>query len=72
MREARRALLELEGIDACYASATALAGMFRLARSGEIKRSEPVLVNITGGDRPPHPTPTKLLTYTSPLRPPWP
>lgn len=49
LRDAQQLLLETEGINACYASATALAVVQSLAKSGWIGRQEVVLVMITGG-----------------------
>jgi threonine synthase len=51
IQDARQMLLTLEGIDACFASATALAGVRQLAQLGWLKESEVVLVNLTGGIR---------------------
>ncbi|MFD3998160.1 pyridoxal-phosphate dependent enzyme [Streptomyces sp. NPDC058548] len=51
MVRARRWLAEDEGIHVCFAAAAALAGVAQLAARGEIGRDEPVLVNLTGGER---------------------
>ncbi|MGW1508513.1 threonine synthase [Streptomyces sp. NPDC002394] len=51
MIDARRWLAQDEGIDVCFAAAAALAGAAQLAARGEIRREEPVLVNLTGGER---------------------
>ncbi|MEU2679578.1 pyridoxal-phosphate dependent enzyme [Streptomyces sp. NPDC007107] len=51
MTESRHWLAQDEGIDVCFAGAAALAGAAQLARSGAIRREEPVLVNLTGGER---------------------
>ncbi|WP_053690714.1 threonine synthase [Streptomyces sp. WM6372] len=51
MIRARRWLAEDEGIEVCFAAAAALAGAAQLADRGEIGRDEPVLVNLTGGER---------------------
>ena len=48
---AREMIGDYEGIDVCYASATALAATFDLARSGRIKKTDTVLVNLTGAER---------------------
>lgn len=48
---AKKALIECEGIDACYSSATALAGAAALVREGRVRRNEVILVNITGHGR---------------------
>lgn len=57
MRTARRLALDLEGVELCYASSVALASARRLAEQGWITPDEPVLVNLTGADRAPFPTP---------------
>lgn len=57
--------LELEGLEICYASAVALASAGRLAAEGWASRDEPVLVNLTGADRPRTPVPT-VLSYPPP------
>ncbi|MEU1024673.1 pyridoxal-phosphate dependent enzyme [Streptomyces sp. NPDC005904] len=51
MADARRRLAQDEGIQVCFAAAAALAGAAQLAARGEIRREEPVLVNLTGGER---------------------
>lgn len=57
---ARADALEFEGLEICYASAVALASAGRLAAEGWAARDEPVLVNLTGADRPCWPVPTVL------------
>jgi threonine synthase len=52
IRAAHRALHDLEGVPSCFAGATALAGVLQLRRAGVVSRSETVLVNVTGSDRP--------------------
>jgi threonine synthase len=49
--EAKIMLNENENINACYASATALAGTIKLRKNGFIGEDESVVVNITGGVR---------------------
>lgn len=51
IREARQLLLHTEGLDVCYASATALASVQILVAKGWISPEETVLVNLTGGFR---------------------
>jgi threonine synthase len=51
MIRVRRWLAEDEGIRVCFAAAVALAGAAQLAARNEIGREEPVLVNLTGGER---------------------
>jgi len=48
---ARTMVFEYEGIDVCYAAATAMAGVIGLVRRGLLPTSQTVLVNLTGGDR---------------------
>jgi threonine synthase len=48
----RRALLDDEGLSVCAASAAALAGAAGMLRDGLIAPGDPVLVNLTGADRP--------------------
>jgi threonine synthase len=59
IRAARTLLQEAEGVRVCYSSATALAGVLRLRRSGDISPDASVLVNLTGGDRVRWPAPTR-------------
>jgi len=49
---ARTWLVELEGIEVCYAAAAAVAGLAEAARAGIVAAEETVLVNLTGADRP--------------------
>jgi threonine synthase len=51
IQEARLLLYDLEGIDGCYASATALAAAVALRKRGWLAEEELVLVNLTGGNR---------------------
>lgn len=60
---ARRLVAEREGLDICNASAVALAATIALARRGWIAEDEPVLVNLTGADRPERPI-AHATTYT--------
>jgi threonine synthase len=46
--EARRTLAEDTGIDACFASAAALAGLVQLAHQGHVGQRDTVLVKIGG------------------------
>ena len=48
---ARRLLHDMEGIDGCYSSATALASAIALRKRGWIDEDELVMVNLTGGNR---------------------
>jgi threonine synthase len=51
IRHARRAVEELEGISPCFSAATAMAGLVKLRRVGELAADDTVLVNLTGSDR---------------------
>lgn len=63
--EAKDRVWEYEGLQICHASATAVAGMLRMARRGLIGKQQSVLVNITGADRPSHPVPQRVWHWTS-------
>ncbi|NUR59055.1 MAG: pyridoxal-phosphate dependent enzyme [Catenulispora sp.] len=52
IRHARRVLAETVGVDVCYASSTAFAGVMEAAQSGLLAPDSVVLVNLTGADRP--------------------
>ncbi len=51
IREARAAIHEYEGIPACNASSTTIAGIKKLLRAGRLGSKEFILANITGSDR---------------------
>lgn len=51
IREARKWVLELEGIDICYSAATAVAGLIRAVDHGQVDSDARVLINLTGSDR---------------------
>ncbi|WP_394842264.1 pyridoxal-phosphate dependent enzyme [Pendulispora brunnea] len=53
IRAARRAILEYEGISACCAASTTVAGIRKLVERGEMKPEERILVALTGSDRNP-------------------
>ena len=55
IREARKMVEELEGIEPCFTASSAVAGVARLARSGRIPAAHTIMINLTGGDRPPQP-----------------
>ncbi|MCX7625376.1 MAG: pyridoxal-phosphate dependent enzyme, partial [Candidatus Sumerlaeaceae bacterium] len=59
MREARKMLFELEGIDACYTSAMTIVAAKKLRQQGWLEPDAVVMLNITGSDRKdaPYPTP---------------
>src|SRR5439155_1520484 len=52
IRAARTMIEELEGLSPCFSASTALAGLIKQVRSDRFPRTETVLVNLTGGDRP--------------------
>jgi threonine synthase len=52
IRHARRVLAEHVGVNVCFASATALAGVWEAAEAGLLTKDSTVLVNLTGADRP--------------------
>jgi threonine synthase len=51
IREARRLVLELEGVDICFSAATAVAGLIKAVARGEVDSEASVLINLTGSDR---------------------
>lgn len=51
IRETRTMVAEMEGMDICFTSAAAIAGLAKLARKGGIDADETIMVNITGSDR---------------------
>lgn len=53
IRTAQAELHEFEGIRACAASSTTIAGLKKLVASGRVRPEERVLANITGSDRDP-------------------
>lgn len=55
IRAARKRLLELEGVDACFSASTALAGVIKLVQSGNFPLNDTVMINLTGSDRPADP-----------------
>lgn len=63
---ARQLLVEREGIRSCHAAAAALAGAIRLRAEGVLDADAPVLVNLTGADRPFAPVPTQLVMHAAP------
>jgi len=63
IRDARRMLQGLEGISACFASATAVAALIQLVRNGDFPSNDTVLVNLTGSDRTPEPISPRIRWY---------
>jgi threonine synthase len=53
IRDARRLLVEFEGLTPCFSAAAALAGLLRGVRDGLVPRDDTVLVSLTGSDRKP-------------------
>tara|TARA_R110001599_G_C12277354_1_gene663205 strand:- start:47711 stop:48820 length:1110 start_codon:yes stop_codon:yes gene_type:complete len=51
IRDARKAVLELEGIDICFSAATAVAGLIRAVGRGQVASDDRILINLTGSDR---------------------
>ena len=51
IREARRLVLELEGIDICFSAATAVAGLIRAVAREQVASEATILINLTGSDR---------------------
>ena len=49
--EARRMAEEYEGLDVCFSSATAVAGIVKQARAGKLPKGDTVMINLTGADR---------------------
>lgn len=60
---AHRLLVDAEGLHVCYASATTIAGVLAARRQGMISADQPVLVNLTGANRPLAPRPRKLVEH---------
>jgi threonine synthase len=60
--DARRMILELEGIDACPSSATTIAAVRKLAAASELHRDDVIFVNLTGGMREETVTPCEYVT----------
>lgn len=52
IRRARNLLIDTVGVDVCFASSTALAGVIRAAETGCLSKDSAVLVNLTGANRP--------------------
>lgn len=63
MISARNLLLECEGVHACFAAATAVAGMIKMVKNGAVPEDAALLVNLTGTDRPRNPVPQAVIPY---------
>jgi threonine synthase len=59
--QARELARDTEGLDVCAASALTIAGAAALARAGRLPRDGVVLLNLTGGDRPPSERPADFV-----------
>jgi threonine synthase len=64
IRKAQQILFDHEGIRACFASSTALAGLIRMKEQHMLNADAPILVNLTGGDRAFAPTPQQTIDYS--------
>jgi threonine synthase len=64
IRDAQRMLSDLEGIEACEAASTTVAAVRKMAATGEIKRDEPLFVNLTGALRTDVITPHEYVTVS--------
>ncbi len=53
IREMHVMLAELEGLDVCFTSAAAVAGVAKLVQGGRLPREHTVMENLTGRERPP-------------------
>lgn len=51
IKDAKRLVLEEEGIDICFSAATAVAGLIKMVKKGRIRHENTVLINLTGSDR---------------------
>jgi threonine synthase len=51
IKDARRLVLEEEGIDICFSAATAVAGLIKMVKQGRVSREDTVLINLTGSDQ---------------------
>jgi len=51
IKDARRLVLEEEGIDICFSAATAVAGLIKMVKKGRVPSEDTVLINLTGSDR---------------------
>lgn len=63
--QAHRLLADTEGLRVCYASAATVAAVLAARRRGMISVDQPVLVNLTGANRPFAPTPRELVAHAA-------
>ncbi len=63
IRQAREVLAEHEELQVCFASATALAGLIKMKGWGREPEGAPILVNLTGANRPLAPVPHDVIAW---------
>ncbi len=51
IRDARRMVEDYEGLQICFSSATAVAGVIKQVRAGAFPAGETAMINLTGADR---------------------
>ena len=51
IRNARALIMDLEGIEICFSSATAVAGLIKAVNRGIVSKTARVLINLTGRER---------------------
>ena len=64
IREARRMVEELEGVSPCFSASAAVAGVIQQVRGDRLPRTDTVVINLTGGDRPAR-TPSTSVKWVS-------
>ena len=64
IREARQMVEELEGVYPCFSASAAVAGLIKQVREGRLSRTDTILINLTGGDRPER-APSTSVTWVS-------
>jgi threonine synthase len=64
IRDAQRMLSDLEGNEACEAASTTVAAVRKMATAGELRRDEPIFLNLTGALRTEAITPHEYVTVT--------
>lgn len=61
IREARLRVEELEGLSPCFSASTAVAGLIKQVRNDAFPKNETVMINLTGSDRTPSASSTKVV-----------
>lgn len=61
---ARGLLREMDGIEACNASATCFAGLLKMVKNGQVAKDARILAILTGNDRASVPCPTQVTHYS--------